>query len=191
MLQRIFGFPKSMHLDAEYPVPIDILNDATTLSIQQALVFQYIQNAYQILNEANDRLDRSAVTLLQGGILVVVLASAFNIPNLLTDNHPFAKWILALVLILFLLMVVFSRGAWSPYFEMHLPGSLDWDEIASKFINVDSNASFARFLSSYIKAIENLQGQNHRKRRWVIWSLNLFMGQLALLIFLAIIALFV
>lgn len=168
-------------VEAIRPVQIDINTDNTSLNIQQSLLLQQKYQALEIINQANDSLDKKAATLLQASALIVALTGVLSIPGFIRTDNPvaWAKVGIAVAFLLFAGMIILSAIAWFPK-GYYLPGSLDWDwdELYKQYLLVDSDSSFNQVLRDCTVTIERLKVLNYHKGLLLKISAGLFVVQI-------------
>ena len=169
------------NVEAIRPVQIDINTDNTSLNIQQSLLLQQKYQALEIINQANDGLDKKAATLLQASALIVALTGVLTIPGFIRTDNPVA-WAqvgIAIAFLLFAGMIILSTIAWFPQ-STYLPGSLDWDwnELYYQYLLVDSESCFNQVLRDCTITIERLKVLNSRKGVLLKVSAGLFVVQI-------------
>lgn len=152
------------------PVSIDIRSDDTNPSFQQGLLLKQKYAVLQMIDRANDGLDRKGGNFLQAGGLIAALMGVLSIPGVIdSDAVPIARIGTVVVLTFLAIMIFLSLKATSPR-EYYAPGSLDLEKMNAEYLNKAPDDCFTQILKDVTGTIRLIRDLNSDKTKWITWS---------------------
>lgn len=145
---------------------------------RQRLLLAQLYTRLSMVDSANDTLDKKAITLIQVNSLLVAVAGIIGVDQMLgSQKDAMTMFLLLISAAAFLITIACSFAVWFPG-RYAMPGSVTWDDLHERYLNVSDEAAFLQILSNLSSTIQRLDAINAHKSQlvkigFVAWVIEL------------------